>query len=171
MDTVFVRYDTSEFDHALRYKTDTLIFDNFLSRLIMIGTTVIPISYNRNTIEVFGIGLDNISKSACLEELDFDMEFQDRVNSILKTDTSLIVDINIASDCCVEFLGDASTDTSGVLNLIYIPYGPTCFCDVCCIGLTYEFSVLFDKKWDWIDFPKIKAIMINGNPETRRSIN
>ena len=166
LDTVFVRYDTSGFNHNLKYKIDTIIFQNFMSRFILIGTTIIPYSENRFSLSPFGLELTKVTKSDCKEDVTEEEEMSNQINSIISTDSTLIIDINIYENCCFEFLCDAKVDKAGVLDLTYICYGPTCFCD-CCFGLTFHLKI-----WDWEpkNFQKIKSVLINGDSNTEKII-
>jgi len=130
----------------------------------LFGTIIIVGTDNQYAAErYYGVYFAELTKSDCQNDGE---KFQDHINSILLTDSTLIIDFNTYRNCCVDFLCDISVDDEGILNLIYIAYGnTTCMCN-CCLGLTYHLDIL-DRKL----FRKIKTVMINGDRKTIKSIN
>ena len=160
-DTVFIRqiHDT---DHTSMYLIDTIVFKNAMAKQILIGTTILPSTHNQMRALEYGISLRKVIKSDC--QRNGDRASPDRINSIISTDSTLIVDINITDNCCYEFLNDISVDSTGTINLIYYGYGSYCACE-CCFGLTFYFSKIKD-----LEYSDIKAIMINNDSKTVKKI-
>lgn len=159
-DTVFIRQDKN-YDDTLIYVTDTIVFESGMTKQILIGTTILPGTYNQMAAMSSGFYLQKITKSNCqLDVTEFGGGLQDKINSIINTDSTMAIDINIYANCCYEFLCDISIDSNGVLNLIYQGYGAYCSCD-CCFGLTYNLT-----KENSPDYSEIKAVMINDNRKT-----
>jgi hypothetical protein len=84
----------------------------------------------------------------------------DHVESISQSDSTFFVSIQIGSNCCHKFLGDAGTINDTILNLIFIGYGGNCAC-TCCFGLTYSF---YKEEFDFT-IP-LKWVMINDDRTT-----
>lgn len=163
-DTVFIRQD-SNFDDALIYATDTIIFESGMTKQILIGSSVLPGTHNQMGVRENGLYLQKVTKSNCQRDVtEYGGGMQDKINSIVTTDSNMAIDINIYDNCCYEFLCDVSVDSTMTLNLIYYGYGTYCSCD-CCFGLTFHF--LKEKS---PDYPDIKAVMINENRKTLRII-
>lgn len=163
LDTVFIRGNVGKYD-SLYYATDTVIFPSVMQRHILAGTTVLPWTHNQQHAKGYGLWFAGVSKSDCKEDRN-DFPVPDRINSVVATDSSLTIDINITDNCCYDFLCDISVDSTGTLNLIYYGYGTYCACD-CCFGLTYNIAVL---KFE--DYDEVKAVMINGDRRTLKMIN
>ena len=161
-DTIFIRQDHN-FDDTLIYATDTIVFKSGTRKQILIGTTILPSTHNQMIAKGFGLYINNVSKSDC-QGNSYENRNPDKITSIINTDSTLTVDINITDNCCYEFLCDISIDSTGTLNLIYYGYGTYCSCD-CCFGLTFHFE-----KENSPDYPDIKAIMINNNRKTTKKI-
>ncbi|HTA84522.1 MAG TPA: hypothetical protein VK783_16380 [Bacteroidia bacterium] len=170
-DTVFIKHDSSQYSKKLKYVTDTVIF-NKESRQILIGTTIIPETHSSHDAWVeYGFCLNKVVRTKCKKEVGEEPTGPDQINSIISSDSTLVVDINITDNCCYSFLCDVGVDNSATLNLIYTGYGMYCDCD-CCFGLTYYFKILkspdyFPKK---IRYKPVKAVMINGNAKSKRMI-
>jgi hypothetical protein len=111
----------------------------------------------------YGLYLNKVTKSNCQGNAN-EKWSPDKINSVINTDSTLTVDINITDNCCYEFLCDNSVDSTGTLNLIYYGYGTYCACD-CCFGLTFHFVKIKSP-----DYSDIKAIMINDNRKTIKPI-
>ena len=161
-DTVFIRQDHN-FDDALIYSTDTIIFESGMTKQILIGTTVLPGTHNQIAARENGLYLKKVTKSNCQRDAYEEMN-PDKINAVISTDSTLTVDINITDNCCYEFLCDISVDSTATLNLIYYGYGTYCSCE-CCFGLTFHFEK--EKSPDYSD---IKAVIINGNRNTFKQI-
>lgn len=160
-DTVFIRYNKDGTGNKLKYTTDTIIYESSLTRNMLIGTTILPLTYNQITAQEYGLYLTKVSKSNCKKDVTiYGGKLLDHINSITKTDSSLIIDFNIYDNCCYDFLCDISIDSTGNLNLIYNGYGPYCSCD-CCFGLIYAF-----KREKGNEIREIKSVLLNGNKKT-----
>lgn len=159
-DTVFIRQDHT-FDDTLIYVTDTIVFESGMRKKILIGTTILPWTHNQMGARGSGLYLQKVTKSDCQQDVtEYGGGMQDKINSIINTDSSMTIDINIYDNCCYEFLCDISMDSIGTLNLIYYGYGTYCSCD-CCFGLTFHFN-----KEKSPEYTEIKTIMINDNRKT-----
>ncbi len=101
-----------------------------------------------------------ITESSCQKAVDH-LE-KGKINTIIETDSTLTIDINITDNCCFAFLCDMTVDSTATLKLIYHGYGTYCACN-CCFGLTYHFGKRNA-------YPKIKAVMINDERETLKQI-
>jgi hypothetical protein len=161
-DTVFIRQDHN-FNDTLIYSTDTIIFESGMRKQILIGTTILPSTHNQMMAREYGLYLKKVVKSDCQGDA-FEKGNPDKINSVINTDSTLSVDINITDNCCYEFLCDISVDSTATLSLIYYGYGTYCACD-CCFGLTFYFAK--EKSPDYSD---IKAVMINDNRKTIKQV-
>ncbi len=160
-DTVFMKYNKNSWsEENINYEVDTVLFDTPLARHILYGTTIISGSANQRLAMEFGLGFERLVHSDCKEESkDFNGHLQ-KLNTVLLTDTSIVIDFNVIANCCHDFLCDIAVDDNGVLNLITMGYGGYCFC-TCCFGLTYHLSLE-----QWADIPKVKSVIINNDPST-----
>jgi hypothetical protein len=161
-DTVFIRQDHN-FDDTLIYATDTIVFESGMRKQILIGTTILPGTHNQMGAREYGLYLQKVTKSNCKGDANEKWN-PDKINSVMNTDSTLIVDINITDNCCYEFLCDISVDSTATLNLIYHGYGTYCYCE-CCFGLTFHFEK--EKSPHYSD---IKAVMINDNRKTIKQV-
>lgn len=135
-DTVFIVHDSGLGDEKLKYVTDTVIFPGSLHRHILIGTTILPETYNQQIAKNYGLWFEKVTSSDCQhQEIDYEPSGW-CINSLTNNDTMLIFDVNIIGNCCYSFLCDISVTDSSVLHLNYTGYGNHCDCD-CCFGLTY----------------------------------
>jgi len=157
-DTVFIRLDHN-FDDTLIYATDTIVFESGMRKQILIGTTILPGTHNQMDANGSGLYFQKVTKSDCHGD-SYEKRSPDKINTIINTDSTLTVDINITDNCCYEFLCDISVDSSRTLNLIYYGYGTYCSCN-CCFGLTFHLTK--EKSPEYSD---IKAVMINSNRKT-----
>lgn len=161
-DTVFVRQDHN-FDDILIYATDTIVFESGMRKQLLIGTTVLPGTHKQMSARGSGLYLKRVTKSNCHGNAN-EKWYPDKINSIINTDSTLTIDINISDNCCYEFLCDISVDSTATLNLIYLGYGTYCACN-CCFGLTFHFE-----KEKSPDYSEIRAVMINDNRRTLKRI-
>lgn len=164
-DTVFMKYDSDQYDDSIIYETDTVIFYTPRERHILIGTTIIPYTHNQINARGYGLYLEKVTKTDCKKDLaNSRITYKNKINSVFRNDSILIVETQIFDNCCYSFLCDVSLDSSAILNLLFQGYGTYCSCD-CCFGLTYQFRIEIQPEYE-----KIKAIMINGNLKTVRGI-
>lgn len=63
-----------------------------------------------------------------------------------------------------RFLCDIKIDSTKTLDLLYTGYGNYCACE-CCFGLTF-----YLKRPEYIDNFDIESIIINGNSDTKKTI-
>jgi len=166
-DTVFIKYDLDDIPDKMHYKTDTVFFETPMRRHILKGTTVLPWTHNQQIAKNFGLSFDKVSQSDCKKQVtEFSpKELPNQFNSIINTDSELIIDINISDNCCYSFLCDIAVVNGSTINLIYYGYGTYCDCD-CCFGLTYKLS----KDAIYPDLKKITSVIINGNTKTLKQI-
>ena len=161
-DTVFMQYRKYGVEG---YVTDTVIFEGSWKRNILTGTTIIHETDNQNTAYyLYGLYFNKVTKSDC-QNGGIPDYVPDRINSILLTDSTLIIDINITGNCSHDFLCDFAVDTTGTLILFYTGYGGRAICS-CCFGLTYHLCI--DK--DMGNFSEIKAVKIGDNRKTIKEI-
>ncbi len=164
-DTLFIRKDVNWDPDIIEYQTDTLIFNSLEERRnLLIGNNLLEESENLWKLYQKHIDLTEVTYSAC--PYDFEMDLENKINSIQVTDTTLVVDINIESNCCHSFLYDAAVDDNGTLQLIINKYGGRCAC-TCCFGLVFNFELdkeLFDPK-------TIKKVMIQNIENTLTAID
>jgi hypothetical protein len=163
-DTVFIRYNKDWSADTIHYVIDTVIFMSGMQRHVLTGTTVLPWTGNQQGAKEYGLFFTKVTKSDCIHESEFGEEFENKINSIVVTDSNMIIDFNINDNCCYDFLCDISVDASGILHLLYSGYGTYCFCD-CCFGLTYHLNVIKSE-----DEPKITAVMIGDDHKTIRKV-
>ncbi len=161
-DTVFMKYNSNQYDDSITYKTDTILFNTPLERHILMGTTILPSTHNQ--LEAWGHGLyiKKVEKTECKNN-EHPIE-KNKILSIFKNDSVLTVETTIYDNCCYSFLCDAAVDSASILNLIFNGYGTFCSC-YCCFGLKYYFEILKNP-----DYPEIKAIMINGDRKTLKMV-
>jgi hypothetical protein len=172
IDTTFIRRDSNYEDDTLIYRTDSLIANTELNRLpILYGTVVVPETNNTISARIFGLYLSEVSKSSCKrpkgkpESFRFDNE----VYSLIKTDSSWLVELKINANCCHEFLCEISVENDSILNFIYKGYG-TGYCACRCnYKLTYNI-LLEDYEFMNEEVAKIKYTMLNGDEQTIREI-
>jgi hypothetical protein len=134
-----------------------------MRKQILIGTTILPSTHNQMRARGYGLYLYKVTKSNCQGDA-YENWNSDKINAVINTDSTLIIDINITDNCCYEFLCDISVDSTGILNLIYYGYGTYCSCE-CCFGLTFHLE-----KEKSPDYSGIKAVMINENRKTIKRI-
>lgn len=163
-DTVFIKYNDNDFEDIVHYKTDTVIFDTPNARQILYGTTVLPWTGNQQNAKGYGIYLANVAMAPCRPDQRLDEKV--RVLSILSTDTTMRINLNILGNCCHSFLCDISIVNDSIINLIHYGYGKTyCSC-ICCFGLSYNLSLLKE----YTEFSKLKMVMINDDRRTIRRL-
>lgn len=163
-DTVFIRQNENVATDSLIYVTDTIVFPSSMTRNFLMGTTVLPNTQNQLQAYGFGLYFDSVSKSGCQKSGRAAYMAIDKINYIVKTDSTLKIDINIYDNCCYDFICDISVDSLGVLNLIYYGYGTNCACN-CCFGLKYNFSIM-----TYSSYPEIIGVMLNRNKKTYKKI-
>jgi len=164
-DTVFIKHNKDWTSDKIHYVTDTVIFQTGMRRNILTGTTILPVASNTWASSEYGLFFYKVTKTDCQKDInEYDGSIKNHINSVLMTDSSLIVDFNIYDNCCYDFLCNISVDSTGVLDLIYTGYGTYCSCD-CCFGLTYYFRVKKGK-----DILVIKSVMLNGNRDSMKPI-
>ena len=158
-DTVFVRYDQNQLDEELRYEVDTLVYPNSNSFKPLIGTTVLPWTANQQNAKGYGLFLKNVQLGAC--EQDRRLFDEEKVLSIVETDSTLTIHTKILGNCCHDFLCDVQVLDGNKINLIYHGYGETyCSCQ-CCFGLSYQFSIMKVEAYHGLKF-----VLLNGNTNT-----
>ncbi|MHB1278703.1 MAG: hypothetical protein ACYC1Q_09905 [Bacteroidia bacterium] len=131
-----------------------------MRRHFLSGTTILPWTGNQQNAKGYGLYFDKITKSDCQSNAGKYYPPEDKINTIIQSDTDLVIDINIGANCCHDFLCDIEVDSLGTLNLIHHGYGTYCACE-CCFGLVYHFNVMKYK-----DIREIKFVMINGDRKT-----
>lgn len=157
-DTVIIVYPKNPEFIELK-KIDTILIDSPMDGQILFGTMAIPTTSNQiGLYGTNGLWLNEMIGAPC-NSLG-EREVMDHVESISQTDSTFFVSIQIGSNCCHNFLGDAGTINDTILNLIFIGYGGNCAC-TCCFGLTYSF---YKEEFDFT-IP-LKWVMINDDRKT-----
>lgn len=157
-DTLIIKYNNSHSNDPSYFVVDTFTYYSPFERHFLIGTTVLPWTQNQLMVKNFGLNLDSVAKTNCLNNAENVKGKKDKINYVTITDTSLTVDVSIYSNCCYDFLCDVSIDDKGNLMLIYQGYGDYCSC-TCCFGLRFYFT-------DWFlndEGEKLKSIRLSEN--------
>lgn len=157
-DTVFIKYNTNWDSDSMSYTQDTVFFEAPSVRNYLMGTAVLP-GYNKITAMGYGLELIKIEKSNCQDHSERVYNAKDKINSIIRTDSTIIVDVNIYSNCCFDFLCEPEIINENTLNLKYTGYGSYCACN-CCFGLVYHFNILGYSD----DIDKLKFITVGDEP-------
>lgn len=159
-DTVFIRYDKSEYDAPIQYTTDTIIYETFTMRKLLYKSMVLPLTLNQQIAKGYGLFLDSVAISPCANKGQGRPDYINEVQSVISTEDSLVIQINFWGNCCHHFLCDIEIVDTNTINIITIGYGGMyCSCD-CCYGLSLFFEPLNDV---FEDFKKLKYISINGD--------
>lgn len=161
-DTIIIVYPNDP-TYLINTGNDTLFVDTPSDGTILFGTTIIPTTSNQVGLYGAGLWLDNLVDSPCNSSQE--PSGIDKVISSSSNDSILAISIEVTSNCCHRFLGDAELVDESILNLIYIGYGGNCAC-YCCFGLTYTFR----KEYPNPDI-KVSQIMINGDRSTLKPIS
>lgn len=161
-DTIIIVYPKDP-TYLIKTGNDTLFVDTPSDGTILFGTTIIPTTSNQVGLYGVGLWLDNLVDSPCNSSQE--PRGIDKIISSNSDDFILSISLEITSNCCHRFLGDAELIDDNILNLIYIGYGGNCAC-YCCFGLTYTFR----KEYPNPDI-KISYIMINGDKTTLKPIS
>ncbi len=161
-DTVFIRKNISDTETP-KYANDTVIFESFVGRNMLIGSKMLPTTFNQLACRRFGLFADRIESSQCNKEMEH-FEILNKMGSIVKTDSTLTIDIQISSNCCFSFLGDIAVVEDSILKLIHIDYGEShCACE-CCFGLKYYLGIGWYS--DDHEYKKVRYVMINDDRKT-----
>ena len=141
-------------------ETDTILINSPMDVQILYGTMALPETGNQVALYSYsGLWLKTVEGSDCNNH-DEDHMQTDRIESVVKNNSSWIFSTQITSNCCHKFLGDASLESDSIINLKFIGYGGNCAC-TCCFGLTYTFS---KENADY--FQDYKWVMINEDRKT-----
>ena len=167
-DTVFIRYNISDYVDSVSYKTDTILFRGELSRQILIGTTVLPSGRQLNARH-YGLYLQNVTLEPCGNDGRGYFDEETKITSIIETKDKLDISIKITDNCCYSFLCEVDVIDEKTINLITLGYGNFCAC-YCCFGLTFHFEKIeFGENTD-VEYAKLESIIINGQENTRQKI-
>lgn len=145
------------------YETDTFtVKSSQVQKQVLIGTTVLP--YTDKLINLRNTGLELVSLELlknCNNTTDPDT-FDDYPKFIeVKRDSlTLTVDVEVVSNCCHNFLGEAEIIEDKTLNLVYTSYGGHCMCD-CMFTLRYIFDTRMEKVSHILQY-----VTINGSKTT-----
>lgn len=151
-DTVFIHYTAHDND-SIYLKVDTSIFESFMHRNLLIGTTILSETHNQQYAKGYGLWLNKVEKSNCPKTRG-EPKNQNSINSIIQTDTSMIIDVSFTANCCQDFLCDIGIGSGDTLNLITIGYGTNCAC-TCCYGITFYLDKVLDS-----EFRKVKGVKL-----------
>ena len=170
-DTVFVRYNTADYNEPVSYKTDTVLFNErgfIRDRDILIGTTVLPGTIRQQIATYYGLNLQKVTLESCQND-DGGYFEEEEIMSVTETEDKLYISIKIISNCCYSFLCDVEIIDDKTINLITLGYGAYCSCN-CCFGLTFDFDILFDISEEKENYSKLESIIINGQEKPRRNL-
>jgi hypothetical protein len=157
-DTIIIVYPKNPEFIELK-KNDTILINSPMDGQILFGTMAIPTTSNQiGLYGTNGLWLNEMNGAPC-NSLG-EREVMDHVESISQTDSTFFVSMQISSNYCHKFLGDAGTINDTILNLIFIGYGGNCAC-TCCFGLSYSF---YKEEYDFT-IP-VKWVMINEDRKT-----
>lgn len=131
---------------------------------VFTGTTFIPGSRKTRLLENEGIKAISLEMIERCDENTTVGSFKDypKIKKIERTkDNKLIIDVIIMSDCCIDFLGEASINNNKpqILELFYTSYGRHCAC-FCCYTLRYVFDTTNEGKYSYSS--NLKAIKIDN---------
>jgi hypothetical protein len=158
-DTIVILYPKNPELMDIR-ENDTLFIQSPMDGQILFGTMALPLTSSQTALWSYsGLRLESMVGSDCNNH-DEDKMSSDKIESVRKNDSTWIFSIQITSNCCHKFLGDASLEKDSIINLSFIGYGGVCACN-CCFGLTYTFS-----KENEAYFQDYKWVMINGDERT-----
>jgi len=91
-----------------------------------------------------------------------------KIESLLLSDSTLIIGLKIIDNCCFSFICDIEILEDSVLNLIAYGYGEShCAC-YCCFGIDYHLTT--NAYGDGKEFEKVKAVMVNGDRRTLKRL-
>ena len=154
-DTVFIKRAKINIEgiSLLEYRVDTFIYKSQYDRRILIGTSVLNSTKTYEAYNNYGLLLKKVEASNCLKG---EKNFENRITEINKTDTLLIVEINIYDNCGYAFLCEIEVVDNKRLNLIAKGYGIHYSCN-CSYSLKY-----YIKNIDLNDSYDINEYMING---------
>jgi len=165
-DTVFIRYNQSEYDEPINYTVDTVIFGDANMRTLLYKTILLPETRNQQYAKGYGLFLDSVAIAPC-ENSRERPDYINKVNSVISTKDSFVIQIKFWGNCCHHFLCDIEIANDSTLNIITIGYGMYCSCD-CCYGLNLYFDSLYE---GYEDFNKLKYITINGDEKKKFIVN
>lgn len=161
-DTLFVRYDSHEFDE-INYKIDTLFRSTSLQPLLLFETAWIP--NTKSQMAAMGFGLYP-SKVRAVCEVEGIESGENELVSLQKTDSSITVIYKVVANCCYSFLCDMEIRDSNTLNLKYIDYGNVCGC-TCFHTLSFELLIEdYDDEF-LANFEKLRFVTLNGELKTK----
>ena len=150
---------------GLVWKSDTFNTPFGGDNHVLIGTTILPNTNSQMAAYHYGYRLIKLEKSDCQGGGEEVYWLKDKINSLEQGDSLLVVDLSLYDNCCFDFLVDYGIDSSGVLNLKYQGYGDRCACN-CCFGLVCT----FERQSYLEDAPPIKAVILNGDLESKRPL-
>ena len=118
-------------------ETDTFeLYNPSFSPNVLVGTDILW-TKETNQASWIGLNLENVFFSECSIDTNEEPPFfgGNKINSIDKNDSILIIDTKVVGNCCHDFL--CSIEILGdTLNLQHIGYGTYCSC-TCCFGITF----------------------------------
>jgi hypothetical protein len=120
------------------------------------GTTFLP--YSSKMIGLMNRGLEPIDFTIikdCQASMFRNEDYPKFIN-IVRTETTLTIDVEIIGNFCHNFLGEAEVVGENTLNLIYTDYGGFCSWGPC--TLRYIFNTTMEK-----EYQTLKYVTINGS--------
>jgi len=163
-DTVFIRYDTYNSNNA-EYTTDTLIRKAPFDLQLLFETAWITNTSNQLEALSYGLYPFNVESECKIKGIE---SGNDELVSISQSDSMIVVEYNVATNCCFSFLCDFEVTDSVTLDLKYISYGSICGC-TCYHTLKYVIKKEFYDEGEKSKFKNLRYITLNG--ELRRKLD
>lgn len=161
-DTLFVRYDLHIAD-SIVYTTDTLFRKTSFGPHFLFETEWITNTYNQLNALSYGLHPLKVESNCEVKGIE---SGENKLVSITQSDSSIIIEYNIATNCCFSFLCDFEIIDSTTINLIYIDYGPICGC-TCYHKLKYTLQKDFINEEEKRNYIDLKYITLNGELKTK----
>lgn len=161
-DTLFVRYDLHKGD-SIEYTVDTLFRKSSFGPHYLFETDWI--TNTPNQLQAIGYGLSPLDVESNCESEGIESG-KNKLESIERNDTALIVTYRVASNCCYAFLGDMNIVDSTTLNLSYIEYGTICGC-TCYHNLVFKLKIDYYDEAFQENFKKLHYLTLNNELKTK----
>ncbi|MFD2562131.1 hypothetical protein [Aquimarina rubra] len=144
-DTVIVKRQIATND----YETDTLLVqkNSMRSNQVLVGTMLLKDSRKLSRLSLSGVEALSLEMiDTCDEGQEASSSFgrsryklHENITDIQRKDNIVTIDVQLVSNCCNDFLGEA--DTRGdMIWLGYMDYGDNCLC-YCTYHLRYKFDI------------------------------
>lgn len=161
-DTLFIRYDLHNSD-KIEYTTDTLFRKSSFGPHFLFETEWITNTSHQLNALSYGLNPLKVESECVVKGIE---NGENRLISIFQTDSILVIEYNVLTNCCFSFLCDFEIVESTTINLKYIDYGTIC-------GCTCYHNLTFTLKKDILDveekrlFDELKYLTLNGELKTK----